>query len=130
MPTCVADCRQAYKDNNERDAWYALSYQVGADVHAIPNNAAMITRNLWKWLNGYPPAAFAGPDALVLSRLMVHAPDRIIKVAEGKANYWVREHPAQDTKRQFAFYAATGIMEVIRNKETERFVPNTEIVLK
>lgn len=130
LPTAVEDCLHTWVANNRRDAWYALSYQVGTQVHTIPNNAAMITRDLWKWMGGFPPAAFAGPDALMLSRLMVHAPDRIIKVAEGKPNYWIREHAAQETKRQFSFYAASGIMEVIRNKETERFIPNPEVQLK
>jgi len=77
-------------------------------------------------LGGLSPAAFAGPDALVLSILMVHAPDRIIRVAPGKVNYHIREHPEQDTKQQMAFYAMSGCIEVIRNKETERFVPNPE----
>lgn len=130
MPTAVEDCLKTWNDNNQKDAWYAMSYWYHEDTHTIPNNAAMITKNLWKWLKGYPPSAFAGPDAMLLSILMVHANDRIIKVAEGKANYWVREHPYQDTKRQFSFFAASGIMEVIRNKETERFVPNVEVILK
>ena len=95
---------------------------------AIPINAAMITRNLWKWANGFPPSAFAGPDALFLSRLMIHAPDRIIKVAEGKPNYWIRQHANQETGRQASFFLTE--MDSIRNKETERFVPNTEVVLK
>jgi hypothetical protein len=81
-------------------------------------------------MRGFPPAAFAGPDAVLLSCLIAHAPDRIIKVAEKKPLYWIREHADQETKRQFSFYAASGIMEVIRNKETERFMPNGEIVLR
>jgi glycosyltransferase involved in cell wall biosynthesis len=130
MSSAIEDCLQTWHDNNEKDAWYALSYQVGSDVYTIPNNAAMITRALWRWLKGYPPSAFAGPDALTLSRLMIAAPDRIIKVKEKKANYWVREHPYQDTKRQFSFFAASGIMEVIRDMETRRFEPDTSVVLK
>lgn len=131
MPTCIEDCINTWNENNQKDAWYACSYQLeNRDAYSIPNNAAMVTKNLWKWMKGFPPAAFAGPDALLLSCLMVHAPDRIIKVAEGKPNYWLREHPVQETKRQFAFYAASGIMEVIRNMETQRFTPNEEIVLK
>lgn len=131
MPTCIEDCLNTWNENNQKDAWYACSYQLeNGDAYSIPNNAAMVTKNLWKWMKGFPPAAFAGPDALLLSCLMVHAPDRIIKVAEGKPNYWLREHPAQETKRQFAFYAASGIMEVIRNMETQRFTPNEEILLK
>ena len=130
MPTAVEDCLKTWNDNNQKDAWYAMSYWYHEDTHTIPNNAAMITENLWKYLKGYPPSAFAGPDAMLLSCLIAHANDRIIKVAEGKANYWVREHPYQDTKRQFSFFAASGVMEIIRDMETRRFVPNAEVILK
>lgn len=130
-PTAVEDCLATWEANNHKDAWYSMTYQVeGGPMGDVPNNAAMITRDLWRWMGGYPPAAFAGPDALALSCLMVHASDRIIKVTQGKPNYWVRQHPEQETKRQFSFYAASGIMEVIRNKETERFTPHTEVSLK
>ncbi len=130
-PTAVEDCIQTWEENNHKDAWYALTHEslTTGEQGNIPNNAAMITRNLWKWLGGYPPSAFAGPDAILLSILMVHASDRIIKVAEGKINYYYQEHADQETKRQFSFYVASGIMDVIRNKETERFVPNKEIQL-
>lgn len=131
MSTAVEDCLKTWQENNEKDAWYSMTYQLqDGTLGDVPNNAAMITRPLWAWLRGFPPAAFAGPDAVLLSCLMVHASDRIIKVAQGKPNYWIRQHEHQETRRQFSFYAASGIMEVIRNKETERFVPNLLVELK
>lgn len=128
-PTAVEDCLATWEANDQKDAWYAMSYRLQDGTEGnIPINAAMITRNLWKWAGGFPPSAFAGPDALFLSRLMVHAPDRIIKVAEGKPNYWIRQHANQETGRQASFFLEE--MGSIRNKETERFVPNAEIVLR
>lgn len=129
-PTAVADCLEAYEANNEKDAWYSLTYQSDEGVSDIPINAAMITRNLWKWMKGYPPSAFAGPDAVLLSCLLAYAPDRIVKVASGKINYRIKMHPNQETKKQFGFFAASGIMEVIRNMETQRFVPDGGVTLK
>lgn len=123
-PYAVKDCLKAYEDNNKLDAWYALTYMVGEEVRTIPINAAMITKGLWRYLGGFPPSAFAGPDALSLSCLMVHAPERIIKVSEGNPNYWIREHPDQETHHQASYFL--NEMNSIRNLETARFVPNPE----
>lgn len=128
MPTAVADCVATWEQNGQRDAWYAMTYEVDGVLHDIPINAAMITKPLWQWLGGYPPSAFAGPDALLLSILYKHAPDRIIKVAQGKANYWVRTHPDQETTRQAAYFLAE--MNSIRAKETARFKPKDGVILR
>lgn len=125
-PDCVADCLETYHANQEKDAWYALSYDVQDEpgVHTIPNNCAMITRGLWEFTGGFPPSAFAGPDALLLSCLIANAPDRIIPVKSGKANYFCRKHDDQDTHSQASFFLDE--MNAIRNKETERFSPEPE----
>lgn len=123
-PTAVEDCLESYDLNDQKDAWYALTYESpSGGICDIPINAAMVTKGLWRFTGGFPPSAFAGPDALLLSCLMVHAPDRIIKVMPGRVNYHIREHPQQETKRQMGFYAASGVVEIIRNMETQRFVP-------
>lgn len=123
-PYAVRDCLAAYEEHNKLDAWYALTYMVGDEVRTIPINAAMITKGLWRYLGGFPPSAFAGPDALILSCLMVHAPERIIKVSEGNPNYWIREHPDQETHHQASYFLTE--MNSIRNLETARFIPNPE----
>lgn len=126
----VKDAIEAYEANIQKDAWYSLTYESADGISDIPINAACITKPLWAWLKGYPTAAFMGPDAVMLSILLTYAPDRIIKVAPGKVNYKIKTHQWQETKQQIGFYEPTGIVEIIRNKETERFVPNTEIILK
>jgi len=125
----IKDSLAAWETNHEKDGWYSLTYESpSGGICDIPINAAMITRNLWRWMGGYPPEAFAGPDALALSRLMVHAPDRIIKVAPGKVNYHIREHPQQETKTVAQPYSEE--MTSIRNKATAAFKPNVEFMLK
>jgi glycosyltransferase involved in cell wall biosynthesis len=124
-PDCVADCLETYHQNQEEDAWYALTYQSDSGgICDIPINAAMVTHGLWKFTGGFPPSAFAGPDALLLSCLMAHAPYKIIKVNPGKPNYFIREHEDQDTHSMASFFLEE--MGTIRNKETSRFVPNPD----
>ena len=123
MPECLSECHKAWQKNGQRDAWYSVTiqYESGA-LQAIPCNAAMVTKNLWKWTGGFPPSAGVGAcDAIVLSILMKHAPDKIVKVKEGTPLCWLREHEHQDTKKNAWFYNPEIIS--IRNKETERFVP-------
>lgn len=123
-PECVADCVEAYQANNQKDAWYAVTYvDEKNNASDIPINAALITKGLWNFTGGFPPSAFVGPDALLLSCLMVHAPDKIVKVKPGKVNYYNREHPDQET-RQASFFLDE--MNAIRNKETQRFIPNPD----
>jgi glycosyltransferase involved in cell wall biosynthesis len=128
-PECVADCIETWNANGQKDAWYALTYESpSGGVCSIPINAAMITRNLWKAARGFPPAAFAGPDAAALSCLMIHAPDRIIKVKPGKVNYHIREHPSQETKITAQPYSDE--MTSIRNKLTANFKFDPEVILR
>lgn len=124
MPTAIEECVKAYKFYR-KEGWYAMTYQLqDGTICDIPINIAMITRELWAFLGGFPPSGFAGPDALALSILMKHAPDRIIKVCEGTPLCWLRQHSDQDTHEQASFFLEE--MNSIRGKETERFVPNPE----
>lgn len=120
LPTAVEETVNCYLENNRKDAWYALSYVSSEGVLGdIPNNAAMITKGLWKMVGGFPPAAFVGPDAAILSCLIKHAPDRIIKVKEGTPLYWIREHDQQETKiHTMRFFDE---MNSIRDKLTRDF---------
>lgn len=127
MPKCIKHCVRAWEKNNQKDAWYSVTiqYQSG-QKQDIPCNAAMVTQGLWKYLGGFPPSAGLGAcDALALSILMVHAPDRIIRVREGEPLCWLREHPTQDTRVNGWLYASEVVS--VRNKETLRFVPKGEL---
>jgi len=120
MPTAVERAVQTYLASDKKDAWYAFTYELSnSDVCAIPNNIAMITKGLWRKVGGYPPAGFVGPDALVLSCLIAHAPELIVKVDEGNPLYWIRDHPEQETKTHTWKYVDE--MTSIRSKYTKDF---------
>ena len=126
--TATADCLEAYEANNQKDAWYALTYSDAGRVDDTPINACMLTRNLFNYLGMYPPAAFAGPDAALLSIMMVHLPDRIIRVAQGKVNYFIKQHSEQETKVTAQRFSTE--MTSIRNILTRDFKPREGVVLK
>lgn len=125
MPTCIEECVKAFDDNKQKDAWYSLAYELqDGTTHNAPNNVAMITKDLWRFLGGFPPSAFAAPDAMMISILLKHAPDKLYRVKNDTPLQWLRQHSDQDT----LYHAATFHQEVIsiRNIETNRFKPNPE----
>lgn len=120
MPRAVETALNTYKAHAGLDAWYAFSYVDSEGTEGvIPINAAMITKKLWYHVGGYPPAAFVGPDAAVLSCLMKHAPERIIQIDKGNPLYWIRNHDQQETKTHT--WRFVDEMNSIRNKLTEDF---------
>jgi len=127
MPTCLEECALAYEKNNQKDAWYNVTTVTqSGDEQWIPNHCSMITKKLFSWFergNGYfgfpPSAGVGGPDALLLSILMRHAPAKIVQVKQGTPLVWLREHEHQATKQDASFFPEE--MVSIRNKETMRF---------
>lgn len=123
-PDCLDELREAYAAHDYLDAWYNLTISIteGPDVgiHSVFNNAAAVTRGLWGMTGGFPPSAGVGaPDALLISIMLVHMPERLIQVKEGVPLYWCRHHNAQDTPRQAGFFNWEVIQ--IRDKETQRW---------
>lgn len=127
MPTCIEECVKEYHARNKAPAYYNVTDILDTgEMVSIPNHSALYTKQLWKDTGGFPvQAALGAPDALFLSILMVHFPDRIFQVKEGTPLYWVRTHEHQMTKHDMAFYATSGCIEAIRNKEAERWVKPT-----
>jgi glycosyltransferase involved in cell wall biosynthesis len=123
LPDALDALREAYVENNGNAAWYNLTIQIdeGPDTgtHTVFNNAAAVTKELWKLTGGFPPSAFAAPDALLISIMMVHMSDRLIQVKEGAPLYWCRVHDAQDTQRMAGPFNWEVIQ--IRNVETARW---------
>jgi len=124
MPTCLEECVKAYEEH-KIEGWYNVTVVTSSgQVADWFNNTAMVTKALWEWSGGFPPSAgVAACDALLLSILMVHAPERMIQVKQGTPLCWLREHENQDTRKNMSFYAASGVVEAIRNMETTRFKP-------
>lgn len=125
MPTCLEEVVKEYEKQAQKDAWYNVSsILTNGDIITTQNNNAAVTRLLFQELGGFPPSAgLAACDALLLSIMMVHYPDRIIKVKEGVPLVFNREHEHQDTRKNMGYFAASGIVEVVRDLETKRFVP-------
>lgn len=114
-PYALEACVNAWETHDKLDGWYNVTCQLpNGDLQDLPNNAAAVTRGLWQLTGGFGPSAFAAPDAWLLSIMMVHMPQRIIQVDKGTPYYWVREHKAQDTPRQFGrfFDAAHSIRDI------------------
>lgn len=122
MPTCLEECVAEY-EIQKIEGWYNVTIETSSgDIQWIPNNTAMVTKRLWEWTGGFPPSAgVGGPDALLLSILMVHAPERIIQVKQDTPLCWLREHEHQATKHDAAHFVDEVIS--IRNKETLRWTP-------
>lgn len=121
MPTAIEKAVAAWENNAYKDAWYHLKYvDSDGNVAHIQNNIALTTKYFFlEMCGGYPPAAFVGPDAALLSCLMVHAPDRIIPVKSEEPLYWIRNHDQQETKTHTWKYVPE--MNSIRGKLTAEF---------
>lgn len=120
-PTCLEECWKEYEKQDKRDGWYNVTIVTEGGEHmSLPNNTCMVTKNLWQKTGGFPvQAALGGPDALLLSIMLVHFPGTIFQVKEGTPLCWLREHPEQATKRDAAFYHQTVID--VRGRETARW---------
>lgn len=124
MPTAVEEAVATWEKHDRKDAWYHLKYiDSNGHVSQIHNNIALTTKHFFlDMCGGYPPAAFVGPDAALMSCLMVHAPDRIIPVISDKPLYWIRDHDQQETKIHTWKYVPE--MNSIRGKLTAEFKLN------
>lgn len=123
LPGALDACREVLMDKPDPLGFYNLSCQVDTgEVVTAHNNAAMVSKALWELTGGFPPSAgVGGPDALLISIMMVHLPDHLHQIGGGSPFYWVRTHPEQDTRRQAMVFHSEVLS--IRDKETKRWVP-------
>lgn len=122
LPGCLDACREVINDPKHDPLGYYNLTCITSDEEVIDlhNNAAMVSRSLWKHTGGFPlTGALGAPDALLISIMLVHMSEHLQQIKQGTPLYWVRKHADQDTLR----YAALFNWEVIqiRNKETERW---------
>ena len=102
LPGAIDACVQTWEEEGRADAYYWMTIEYGDDreypIQALPCNAAMVTRAVWRWSGGFPVETASGaPDAALVSMLMVHAPEKLIAVQQGTPLTWVRVHKGQDT---------------------------------
>lgn len=118
LPACLDRCRnQITSPDYDPKGYYNLTCTLSTGEQiALFNNAAMVSKTLWYHLGGFPiSASVGGPDALVVSIMMVHMPEHLHQLAEGTPLYWCRVHAGQDTLKQ----AAAFNWEVIRIRDIE-----------
>ena len=123
MPTCLEECVKAYEDIGDERGYYNVTIEDSdGDVHTITNNAAMVTRELWKHTGGFPITGTIGaPDSILISIMIAHLSKHFHQVAEGTPLYFNRIHDRQVTKLQSGFFHAE--LFGIRDKETARWEP-------
>lgn len=126
LPGCIKACLETISDPNHDPLGYYNLTCIDSDgeVHNLHNNAAIVSKSLWRFTGGFGPSAFAAPDAWLISILLGNAPQHLHQIKEGTPLYFVRKHPAQDTPRMAGLFWEEVIS--IRNKETARFSPNPE----
>lgn len=97
LPTCLAECRKAYEREKEADGYYyvGVRYLDDREDQNVPCNEAMVTKGLWRETGGFWPESSVGAcDAALISTMMIHMPDKIIRVGE---NPLVEYRPHADT---------------------------------
>lgn len=121
---CLRFCREkiANSDYDPMGFYNLTCITSTGEVVAAFNNAAMVSKRLWHRLGGFPESAgVGGPDALIVSIMMIHMPQHLLQLGEGHPLYWCRVHGGQDTLKQAAFFNWEVIQ--IRDKETARWKP-------
>lgn len=123
---CLAACREVVSHKPDPLGFYNFTCISEADGQFDWfNNAAMVSKALWRYTGGFPLAAAVGaPDALLVSIMLRHCPDHLHQLKQGTPLYWVRNHPDQDTPRMAGLYNWEVIQ--IRDKETHRWKPNPD----
>jgi len=79
----------------------------------VPNNCAIVTKELWKLTGGFPPEACEKPDTVFVSMMMRHHSEHLHAIGSiDHPLYFHRVHPGQETKRSAEYWPA---IEIIRD---------------
>lgn len=121
LPGCLNACREIINDPlHDAFGWYNFTCvdSEGTEYNWY-NNAAMITKNLWRATGGFVPESGIGaPDALLLSCLIAHGSQHLHKIKDGTPLYWVRKWQGQETGRTGRYWEE---IISVRDKVTEDF---------
>lgn len=122
MPGCLDAIREVIGSPDvDTHGWYNLAcIDSNGEEYNWYNNAACVSKLLWKATGGFPEEAGLGaPDALMVSCLMVHGPQHLHKIKEDTPLYWVRVWgEGQETPRTGKYWEE---IISVRNKVTENF---------
>lgn len=77
----------------------------------VPNNCAIVTKELWKLTGGFPPEACEKPDTVFVSMMMRHHSKHLHAIGSiDHPLYYHRVHPGQETKRSNVYWPAIDII--------------------
>jgi glycosyltransferase involved in cell wall biosynthesis len=121
-PRALEQLAATYEREHKRDGyyWFEVQYDSG-EQQSLPCNGAAMTAGFMRATGGLPvEASLGGMDAALISAMLVHDPDSLIRVGPGGdgARYWVRQHPDQEGAALNRFGAA---IVSVRNTFTETF---------
>lgn len=124
MPECLERCQAAWEKHKNHLGfyWVDLEYSDG-EQQALPCNAAMVTKDLWRWTGGFAPeTAIGAPDAALVSIMLKHGSEagELIHVESPRPLYWARRHSQQDTAGRGCYQ---GAILQIRDILTENWHP-------
>jgi len=122
---CLEACLEEWERRKDPRGYYAVTvrYMNNQEVQTIPCNYAMVHRDGWRRLGGFPPESGSGAmDAAVLSILMGN-PDAgtIYRVAEGTPLANMRRHPDSHTLSRGPWW---GVINETRDILTKTWKPN------
>lgn len=123
-PDCLEKCMAEYGRRREPLGyyWVPIRYMDTGEEQALPCNAAMVTKSLWKHNGGFPVEAVTAPDAALLSIMLgTKRAGWTFQVGE-RPLYNYRRHPGTDTARHGAW---DGIRQAIRDRVTAEWEPPT-----
>lgn len=122
LPGCLDACREIISNDPDPLGYYNLTCETSSgEIVTLHNNAALVSRELWRHSGGFPVSGSLGaPDAMLISIMMVHMSAHLWQIKEGIPLYFVREHEQQDTRRMAGAFNWEVIQ--VRNIETQRWI--------
>lgn len=104
-PRVIERLVETYEREGGRDGyyWHGVLYQDGTE-QGLPCNDAAVTPGFMRATGGLPvEASLGGMDAALVSILLVHHPDWLIRVAGSESRFWSRQHAGQEGARLASF---------------------------
>lgn len=127
-PTCLEQCWEAYNKTNKADGYYSvpIRYMDTGEIQTAPCNAAMVTKEFWRYTGGFPiESAIGMGDSIFLSICIAHKLPvywvGALTDQEEVPLYNYRRHPDIHTYKIGKYF---GILDELRNILTRDWVPN------
>lgn len=120
-PTAAAHALRAW-DQHGIDAYYyfGVRYMDTGEEQTLACGEAMVSKGLWRKTGGFPVESEVGAcDAALISIMMVHFPELLVPIANGKPLVNYRRHADTDTASRGEWQ---GPILIARHLLTKNFV--------